>query len=346
MRTAFSRGAFQGMLSILSLLLVGLAQAAEPAVIARVTFPGEPLKPAFKLTVENVIRAVFREPLMRKASGPEVLHIEILLDRIKFSPGEIDSVFGANLAQTVIAYRRAKGLPLEPVVDETVWNLLHQDPGPLFVDYTITRADTAGPFVEIPTGMVAKSSLKRMSYASVAEMLGEQFHINPKILMVLNPGKVFETGTVITVPNVKTPPPPRPASLCINGTDLTLQGLDAAGHILMSYPVSVGSKRDPLPVGQWQITAVKWNPVYSYDSIHFWDAQGPRPRARIAPGPNNPVGAVWIALTKNHFGIHGTPSPASIGKGQSHGCIRLTNWTAAELASVVGLKLNVVLKAE
>lgn len=299
------------------------------------------------ITVEAVNAAGFTEPLALKDSGPEVLRVEILLARAKFGSGEIDGYFGTNLVHAVVAYRRAHDLPLDPVVDETVWNLLNADTGPFFVDYTATKADLAGPFVPVPRDMMGKSQLKRLGYETAAEMWGERFHISPKLLAQLNPGvPLDEEGAVFFVPNVLTPPPPRPASLCINATDLTLQGLDAAGHILMSYPVSVGSAHDPLPVGQLQIAAIHPNPVYSYDSIHFWDATGPRTKARVAPGPNNPVGVIWIGLSKNHLGIHGTPSPHLIGRGQSHGCIRMTNWDVTELSGVVSPDLNVVLKAE
>ena len=299
------------------------------------------------ITTDAVNAAVFGQSLTQKCSGAAVLRVEILLARAKFSSGEIDGVFGNNLAHTVVAYRRAHNLPLDPVVDQTVWDLLNADTAPLFVEYTISKADAAGPFAPVPRDMMGKSRLKRLGYESAAEMLGEKFHISPKLLGELNPGLAFdEPGTTLTVPNVLTPPPPKPASLCINATDLTLQGLDATGHILMSYPVSVGSKHDPLPVGQLQIAAVHPNPVYSYDSIHFWDSKGPRSKARVAPGPNNPVGVVWIGLSKNHYGIHGTPSPHLIGRGQSHGCIRMTNWDVTELSGVVAPNLNVVLKAE
>jgi lipoprotein-anchoring transpeptidase ErfK/SrfK len=299
------------------------------------------------LTVDDAGAAVLAHDLALHSAGPQVLRVSILLDRMKFSPGEIDGIFGNNLARTVTAFRRAHQLPLDPVVDQAVWNLLNAGAGPLFVPYTITKQDVRGPYNPVPAAILGKAQLKRLGYESVEEMLGERFHVNPKVLAALNPGKdLHAAGTVINVPDVLTPAPPRPASLCVNGTDLTLQGLDAAGHILMSYPVSVGSKHDPLPVGQWQVAAIHPYPVYTYDSIHFWDASGPRTKAHVAPGPNNPVGVVWIGLSKNHYGIHGTPSPGLIGRGQSHGCIRMTNWDATELSTVIQPGLNVVLKTE
>jgi lipoprotein-anchoring transpeptidase ErfK/SrfK len=44
---------------------------------------------------------------------------------------------------------------------------------------------------------------------------------------------------------------------------------------------------------------------------------------------------VWIDLSKDHYGIHGTPEPGRVGHAYSHGCVRLTNWDAMELASMV-----------
>lgn len=350
---------------LLFFALAAQAPPDQPAPVPEIPAPTEPAaqpelpkpppvqlklkKPARPpITVLEVANAsAFTRELRQKATGPQVLRAQILLDRAKFSCGEIDAYFGSNLAHTVIAYRRAHNLSLDPVIDEAVWNLLAADTAPLFADYTLSKSDAQGPFVSVPRDIMGKAKLKKLGYESSAELLGEKFHVSPKLLAELNDGKSFdEAGTVIAAPNVLTPPPGNPASLCINGTDLTLQGLDATGHILMSYPVSVGSKHDPLPVGQWQVLGITHHPVYSYDSIHFWDASGPRTKAKVAPGPNNPVGVVWIALTKNHYGIHGTPSPQLIGRGQSHGCIRMTNWDAAELASVIAPKLNVVLKTE
>ncbi len=299
------------------------------------------------ITIDAVNAAALDGPLALKATGPQVLRVEILLARAKFSSGEIDGYFGNNLAHAVVAYRRAHNLPLDPVVDRTVWDLLNADNGPLFVPYTLTKDDVAGPFVPVPHDMAGKSHLKRLWYESPDELLGEKFHISPKLLAQLNEDEPLdEVATVISVPNVLTPPPPKPASLCINATDLTLQGLDADGHILMSYPVSVGSPHDPLPEGQLQVASIHPNPVYSYDSIHFWDSKGPRSKALVPPGPNNPVGVVWIGLSKNHYGIHGTPSPRLIGRGQSHGCIRMTNWDVTELSKLVSPNLNVFMKAE
>ena len=123
-----------------------------------------------------------------------------------------------------------------------------------------------------------------------------------------------------------------------------MRALDAAGKILAQYPASSGSEHDPLPIGMWKINGVAKNPPFHYNPELFWDAEPNHSKAKIAPGPNNPVGVVWIDLTKDHYGIHGTPEPARVGHTQSHGCIRLTNWDAMELAGMVRPGLPAELK--
>ena len=115
--------------------------------------------------------------------------------------------------------------------------------------------------------------------------------------------------------------------------DVTVTAED--GKVVFYAPVTVGSKNDPLPIGEWKVTAVQKNPVFHYNPKLFWDADPSHSKAKIQPGPNNPVGVVWIDVSKEHYGIHGTPNPATVGKAQSHGCIRLTNWDAWELAQLV-----------
>jgi lipoprotein-anchoring transpeptidase ErfK/SrfK len=108
---------------------------------------------------------------------------------------------------------------------------------------------------------------------------------------------------------------------------------DENGKLLFHAPVTSGSERDPLPIGAWKVTGVQRMPPFQYNPDLFWDANPTHAKARIAPGPNNPVGVVWIDLSKEHYGIHGTPEPSRIGHVQSHGCVRLTNWDAMRVAA-------------
>jgi lipoprotein-anchoring transpeptidase ErfK/SrfK len=172
-------------------------------------------------------------------------------------------------------------------------------------------------------------------------MLGERFHASPALLKKLNPGARFVAGEQITVPNV-TPvsaeegkPIPN-IVVKVSKQNSTLTVTDGSGAILMHAPVTSGSEKDPLPIGSWTVTAVARNPTFNYNPDLFWDADPSHAKAKVPPGPNGPVGVVWIDINKPHYGIHGTPEPGTVGHTQSHGCVRLTNWDALKLAAMVG----------
>ena len=218
--------------------------------------------------------------------------------------------------------------------------------GAALVNYTLTAEDVAGPFTPVPAGMKAKAKLDKLGYASVEEALGEKFHASPALLKTLNPGKDMATaGTELVVPNVTdVAAPAKAAKVVVDKSDLTVSLVDAAGDVYAQFPASTGSKNDPLPIGEWKINGVAMNPVFNYNPKLFWDANPKDQKAKIPAGPNNPVGIVWVDLSKEHYGIHGTPEPSRISKSESHGCIRLTNWTANMLAKAVAPGLPAVLQ--
>jgi len=292
-----------------------------------------------------VQKAAFTAPLDADSNGAAVIRVQILLHRVHFSTGEIDGVYGANTQKAVSALQSSRGLPATGIVDAATWENLQADAGPALVPYTITESDTAGPFAKIPEDMMEKAELPELGYSSLLEALGERFHVKPQLLARLNVSKKFNApGEEILVPNVVTSPLPRAASLVIRAAERTITALDKEGRILAHYPASIGSDRDPLPVGSWKILGIRKNPDFSYNPALFWDAKPDHAKAKIAPGPNNPAGVVWIDLSKQHYGIHGTPEPSTIGRTQSHGCIRLTNWDASGLATMVGPGTPVVLE--
>jgi lipoprotein-anchoring transpeptidase ErfK/SrfK len=256
------------------------------------------------------------------------LRMQVRLDRAGFSPGEIDGKMGSNVKRALAQWRKAKGQADDAALD--------QDTAPTLVTYTLTEQDVAGPYVKVPEDMMEKGKLEKLAYSSVEEALGEKFHASPALLRQLNPGKALDAaGTSIVVPNVEGKVQGRAATVVVDKSDFTVNALDEAGNVLASYPATMGSKHDPLPVGTWKINGVQRDPVFNYNPDLFWDAEKGHAKATIPAGPNNPVGVVWMDLSKEHYGIHGTPEPATIGKTQSHGCIRLTNWDAAELADLV-----------
>ena len=214
--------------------------------------------------------------------------------------------------------------------------------------------DVAGPFTRIPrvTGrgagerlMLREAKLKRLNYESPMQLLAEKFHSSPRLLVALNPGKRFDkAGVKLEVPNVLAPEPGQAAQVVVEGSTRSVTALDGNGKILAFYPATVGSEHDPLPVGNWTITEVTWYPKFKYNPKLFWDAENKSPRATLPPGAKSPVGVVWIGLSKQHYGIHGTPDPSKIGVTQSHGCIRLTNWDATELGKIVKVGTPAILK--
>jgi lipoprotein-anchoring transpeptidase ErfK/SrfK len=280
-----------------------------------------------------------------KASGPAVLRAQVLLERAHFSSGEIDGAYGSNLRQAIVGYQKAHHLAPSGVVDAATWAVLEADKAPVLTSYSLTAADLAGPYRPVPADMAEKAKLPTLGYASLLEALGERFHASPSLLKTINPGKDFgRAGEQITVPNLPAVTLRKAARLMVDRSEGTLTLFDATGKTIAQFPASTGSEHDPLPVGLWKVNGVAPRPEYRYNPKLFWDAKPGDAKARIAPGPNNPVGLVWIALSKEHYGVHGTPEPALIGKTQSHGCIRLTNWDAVAVSRAVGPGVAVVLQ--
>ncbi|HEV8146919.1 MAG TPA: L,D-transpeptidase [Bryobacteraceae bacterium] len=279
------------------------------------------------------------------ANGSSALRAQILLDRAGFSSGEIDGTLGTNTSRALKAFQQSHSLPATGRMDRAAWTALNTDASPALVPYTIGAEDVKGPFVEIPADMMEKSKLEHLGYTSALEGLAEKFHCSPQVLKALNPQATFETaGEELLVPGIRDQRTARAAKVVVSKSESTVSAFDARGKLIAQYPASIGSQHDPLPVGQWKITGVARQPVFHYNPDLFWDASTEHSKALIPAGPNNPVGVVWIDLSKPHYGIHGTPEPGHVGHTQSHGCIRLTNWDALELAGMVTKGIPAILK--
>jgi len=310
------------------------------ALTAAIWLLGSPV--SFGIDIEAINGAEFgAKPVTGKRSfDPVILKVQVLLDRARFSPGEIDGRQGENLKKAIAAFERWQGVPADGKLDRETWTkLVGTSDGPVLVEHTLTDDDVKGPFIKkVPSKLEQMQDLDRLSYTSPREAIAEKFHMSETLLQALNPGRSFDrAGDVIVVANVENEAPAGKAtSVEVDKPARLVRAFDKDGQLLAVYPASIGSKEKPAPDGRFKVTSVARNPTYTYNpEYRFKGVKADKP-FKIKPGPNNPVGSVWINLSLKGYGIHGTPEPGKIGKSESHGCIRLTNWDANDLAAMVG----------
>lgn len=274
---------------------------------------------------------------IKDAADPFLIRLQVLLDRAHASPGVIDGRSGGNTDKAVRAYEQMQGLKEDGALDDEFWSKLSADAGPAVKTYQLTKEDVAGPYVpDLPSDYAEMAKLDRLAYRDAAEMLAERFHMDEALIRSLNPEADFKTeGQTILVADPGADPETKVDRIVIDKSKGELIAYAEDGRIVLMDPATIGSEDTPSPSGTMKVKGSAREPKYEYDPKKNFQQGQNRKKLTLPPGPNGPVGSVWIDLSKPTYGIHGTPEPSQIDKTASHGCVRLTNWDAEALSRLV-----------
>ena len=316
-------------------------------------------------------------PTKAKAAEPQaqeeqidgtIFHAQVLLDRAGFSPGVIDGLKGISFDHAVRGFQESRGLPVTGQLDNATRAALLRDRAPSTRRLRIDESDARGPFGPVPEEPAQQAELERLAYRNLLEKIAEKFHTTPATIIALNdPRQPLRAGTVLRLPNVLpasrsyenvkpdvaqllsdlnvSGDQPKAERIVADKSEKVVKVYGEGDRLIAQFPATMGSSKDPLPLGNWKVNSVAYNPPFKYQPQLFWDVADDEPEQLLPPGPNGPVGIVWIDLNREHIGIHGTNSPETIKRAESHGCVRLTNWDAARLSRMIGDGMSVVFQA-
>ena len=319
------------------------------------------------LTIDSVNGAQWsagKSGEMGAGTRATIFKAQVLLDRAGFSSGVIDGRDGDNFRNALKSYQQQNSMDPTGKLDEATWaKLAETSSAPVVITYLITSKDVQGPFTDvIPRDYEQMARLDRLGFHSPRERIAEKFHMDEDVLVRLNKGEDFaRPDTNIIVANVARANSKSSAKNAgnvgsrdgasgkrrsetkrkgdirveVNKSKGFVRVVAEDGRQIAFYPASVGSEEKPAPSGTLEVRAIAENPTYRYNPDFNFKGQKATEPVTIAAGPNNPVGAVWIALSADSYGIHGTAHPEKVGKAESHGCVRLTNWDALALAKIV-----------
>lgn len=344
-----------------------------------------PVVAADPLAAHDPSQGVPLDPSLADDQPRPLMQLQVVLDRLGFTPGVVDGKEGLSTRNAIAGFQEARKLEATGELDASTRQALAAWSNiPATRVVTIPVDFAAGPFLAIPTKPAEQAKLPSLGYQSLDEKLAERFHTTPETLRMLNPvdtgpapsgspsdvaaATTFHAGQQIRVPNIGGDridngavaeagwrntlamlgvgsTQPQAAKIVVSKSKGTLKVYDGAEKLVGVYTATMGSRRDPLPLGNWKVVGLARNPDFAFDPDLFWDVPDSNAKQRLPPGPNGPVGVAWIDLNKAHYGIHGTPEPSTIGRAQSHGCVRLTNWDVARLAQMVKPGTQVVFEA-
>ncbi len=297
-------------------------------------------------------------------------HAQVLLDAAGFSPGVIDGKNGMSLRNAVRGFQEARGLKVTGELDTATRQALLLQSRPSTINVKLTPEQVAGPFVyPFPKKAEEQAKLETMGYRNMLEKVAESYHTTPDTIVALNgPEALIGPGQTLRLPNVV----PASASyethgkedaakwmktlnveagsikgdhIVVDKSEGLLKVIDSNDRLVAQFPVTTGSSHDPLPLGNWKVTTYSFLPPFNYQPDLFWDVSDDKAEQKLPPGPNGPVGLAWLDLTKEHYGIHGTGEPQTIGRTQSHGCLRLTNWDVLRLSQMMKPGFKAVFQA-
>lgn len=298
--------------------------------------------PALALTPDDIANVSYDGGTLPDGRSALTVKLQVLLDRAGVSPGIIDGYKGGMSESALRGFEEREGFEVDGLLDAEVWSALGGDSaGAILTDYTITEEDTTGLTDAIPDNVREKSRMDWLGYTSVSEKLAERFHMDQDFLEMLNPDAGFTAGETITVVDPGARLDAQVARIEIRKSERRAVSFDADGTMISNYPVAIGSESTPSPSGTVEVTAIAMDPTYSYNPDINFEADGVEEALTLPPGPNGPVGNVWIDLSKPTYGLHGTDTPAALFQNRSHGCVRFTNWDAEELAYMVDQGVSV-----